>query len=259
MTEQPDYTTVRTQRRVGVLRLIFDRPDQGNALNLDMASEALQVLRSAEADPDIHLLTLTGRGRFFCAGGDVQSMAALEAQDRPGYLRRLARAAHDLALAMTRSRLLVVAGVNGPAAGAGLGLALNADWVLTAESAPLLAAYAGVGLTPDTGVSYWLPRLIGHKRSVDLTLNGRRLTGAEAVDWGLANQCVPDADFDQCMTDVEDRFVQAAAQVLGPTKSLLRGHTLEDYESHLRLEAESIAQSSGHPETVRLIDRFATK
>ncbi|MFB9075126.1 enoyl-CoA hydratase/isomerase family protein [Citricoccus parietis] len=223
-----------------------------------MAREALTALRAAEADPNVYLLTLTGEGRFFCGGGDVRSMAAREPELRPEFLSTLAEAAHELALAMTQSRLLILAGVNGIVAGAGLGLMLNSDWVLVTEDAPLMAAYARIGLTPDTGVSYWLPRLVGHQRAVDLTLGGRRLTGSEAVDWGLANRSVPAAEFAQRLTETEDRFLHGARHALFPTKQLLRSEH-DGYEAHLKAESAKIAELSGHPDSIELVDRFAGK
>lgn len=262
MTARPSEhgeASARVERRPGVVRLVIDRPAQGNALTLKLVDDLLAGLRAAEADASVHVLTITGSGRFFCSGGDVKGMAACSPADRPAFLRRLADAAHVLTLAMAQSRLLVLAGVNGTAAGAGLGLVLTADWVLIAEEASLLAAYANIGLTPDAGVSYWLPRVIGHQKAVDLTLGGRRLTGTEAGEWGLANECAPGADFAQRLSEAEDRFLAGAVQAIAPTKRLLRAGLTDDYEAHLRAESASISALSGHPATVRLVDRFAAR
>lgn len=258
MTETQTAAAIRTEHRPGIVRLILQRPEEGNALNLQMAREVLTALRAAEADPDVHLLTLTGAGQFFCGGGDVRSMAARPPEQRPAFLSALAGAAHELVLAMTRSRLLILAGVNGTAAGAGLGLMLNSDWVLVSQDVPVMTAYASIGLTPDSGVSYWLPRLIGHQRAVDLTLGGRRLTGSEAVDWGLANSSVPAAEFAQQLTETEDRFLNGVRHVFFPTKQLLRREH-DGYEAHLEAESAKIAELSGHPGSIQLVDQFANK
>lgn len=256
MTFRNAPSAVRIERRPGVVRVVLDRPADGNALTLDMAREVLNTLREAESDPDIHLLTLTGEGRFFCAGGDVTSMASYEPADRPAFLRELADAAHRVALAMMRSRLLIIAGVNGTAAGAGLGLVLNSDWVLASDQARMLAAYSAMGLSPDTGVAYLLPRAMGHQRATDLALNGRVLSGADAVDWGLANEVTGAASFSERLREIEDRFLGGAVQTYGPTKTLLRAATLNGYEEHLRNESASISKLSGHPDTVQRVDRF---
>jgi len=251
-----DTPAIRTERRPGVVRVVLDRPEGGNALNVQMAVEVLEALRDAEADPAVHVLTLTGSGRFFCGGGDVADMASHPQDRRPTFLASLAGAAHELAWAMVTSRLLVIAGVNGTAAGAGLGLILNADWVLVAEEASLLAAYSNLGLSPDTGVSYLLPRLVGHQRAVDLTLGRRRLSGNEAVEWGLANASAPAQVFAAELGVAEDGFLQGAVQALAPTKQLLRAGMLEGYQEHLRAESASISTLSGHPDSVRRVDRF---
>lgn len=248
---------IRVKRRPGVVRIVLDRPSDGNALDLRLARETLAAIREAEADPSVHLLTLTGSGRFFCAGGDVKTMAGYPAAERPAFLRTLATAAHELALAMVRSRLIVVAGVNGAAAGAGLGLVLNSDWVLIRDDASLVAAYATIGLTPDTGVSYLLPRTVGHQRAVELTLDGRKLGGTEAVEWGIANESVPSDEFAVRLSEVEDRFLRGAVGAYGPTKRLLRRGVVADYEANLREETESISGLSSDPESVALVDGFA--
>jgi 2-(1,2-epoxy-1,2-dihydrophenyl)acetyl-CoA isomerase len=248
---------IRIEHRPGVARIVFQRPAQGNALDLAMARDTLAALRAAEEDPTVHILSLTGEGRCFCAGGDIHAMAQRPPAHRPAYLRELATAAHELALAIVRSRLLAIAGVNGAAAGAGLGLLLASDWVLVSENAPIVAAYSTIGLTPDTGVSYLLPRAVGHQRAIDLTLNARRLTGLEAVEWGLANQSVPAADFAERLTQVEDGFLQGAVHVLGPTKHLLRAPVIQELEARLLAETHSIAALSAHPASVELVDRFA--
>ena len=259
MTSTNTLSAVRIERRPGVLRLILNRPADGNALTLEMAREVLATLRDAESDPDVHVFTLTGEGRFFCAGGDVASMASYEPADRPAFLRSLADAAHDVALAMVRSRLLILAGVNGTAAGAGFGLVLNSDWVLASDRSSMRAAYSSMGLSPDTGVAYLLPRAVGHQRAIDLALHGRVLSGADAVDWAIANEVTAAASFGQRLTEVEDRFLSGAVHTYGPTKKLLRATALDGYEEHLRNESTSIAELSGHPETVQRVNRFVGK
>lgn len=250
---------IRVERRPGLMRIVLDRAGNGNALDLRLARETLDALREAEADPTTHLLTLTGSDRFFCAGGDVRSMAGYPAAERPEFLRTLATAAHELALAMVRSRLIILAGVNGAAAGAGLGLVLNADWVLIREDASMVAAYARIGLTPDTGVSYLLPRTVGHQRAVELTLGGRRLTGPEAVEWGIANESVPPAEFAQRLSETEDRFLGGPTGAYGPTKRLLRRGVVAGYEAHLREETAAISELAGGTESVALVDEFTDR
>lgn len=249
---------LRVERREGVVRLVMDRAAAGNALNEPLADTLVAELERAEADPQVRVLTVTGQDRFFCAGGDVKSMASVPAGQRHGFLLSLATATSTLMAALSQTRLLVLAGVNGITAGAGLGLLLAADWVLASDEAKIAGAFAGVGLTPDTGVSYLLPRTVGYHRAIELTLGGRRLDGAEAAQWGLAGRSVPAADFARRLTEAEDAFLATPEHVVGPTKALLRaGRYGADWEAHLRAEARSVAESSAHPESVRRVDRFA--
>lgn len=254
-----EESMIRIERRPGVVRVVLQRPERGNVLDLELARELLAAVHAAEVDPQVHVLTLTGSGRFFCGGGDVQNMAGCPPEQRPAFIAELATAAQELALALVRSRLLVLAGVNGVAAGAGLGLVLNADWVLVAEEATLMAAYAGIGFSPDTGVSYLLPLVVGHQRAVDLALGGRRLSGNEAVEWGLANASAPSAIFEGELAVAEDGFLQGAVQTLGPTKALLRAGMIEGYATHLDAETKSISALAAHPDSVRRVNGFADR
>ena len=169
-------------------RLTLNRPDSANALDLDLAEELCAALADAETHADCHVLLLQGSGRFFCAGGDVAAMAA--AADQGAFLKELAGTLHEAVLRLAKSRLISIAVVNGPAAGAGLGLALNTDFILASPKARFLAAYAGVGLTPDCGVSYLLPELAGPRRAAEMCLAGRVAGHADALEWGLINELV---------------------------------------------------------------------
>lgn len=264
MTRADEHRTgLVVERREAVVRLVLDRTDEGNALDLPLAQALLAELQTAEEDPEVRVLTLTGQGRFFCAGGDVKGMARATATERGPFLRDLAGTSARFVTAARQSRLLVIAGVNGVTAGAGMGLLLAADWVLATEDATILAAFSTLGLTPDTGVSAFLPARVGYQRAVELILGGRRLTGVEAVDWGLAQRAVPAAEFPGRLTEAEERFLAVPPQALGPTKQLLRAGTdaptqdAPGWEAHLDREVESIAELAAHPDSARQIEKFA--
>ena len=174
-------------------------------------------------------------------------------------IQALGEAAGEVVVALTGSLLLVLAGVNGTAAGAGLGLMLGGDVVLVREDAQLVTAFSALGMTPDTGVSYWLPRVLGPVRATQLLLGGRRLNGAEAVEWGLAAEVAAGDRFEARLTELEDELAAGAVHTYGPTKALLRGPDLEGFEEHLRRESAAIAAASGHPEAVARVDAFARR
>lgn len=244
--------------RPGVTRVTFNRPEQGNALDLETARALLAAIRTAEDSPHTSVLTLTGTGRLFCGGGDVAAMAARTPEERPAFLSELAQAAHEVMLALAGSRLVILAAVNGSAAGAGLGLVLNSDLVLAAEPAKFVAAYSGIGLTPDSGVSRLLPHVLGHQRAMELLVTGRALTAAQAAEWGLVNEVVPTERFEAAITQWEARLLRTPAGVLADTKSLARLATEPGvgHAKHLDREAELIAQACTSPESRELIKRF---
>jgi 2-(1,2-epoxy-1,2-dihydrophenyl)acetyl-CoA isomerase len=243
------YETLTLEIDRGVANLAFDRAADANAIDLQLAADLLAAIDEAESHEGCHVLLVSGNGRFFSAGGDVTGMAG--ASDPGSYLRDLARAASDAMLRLVRSRLVVVSVVHGPAAGAGLAVVLNSDLVVASPSASFLAAYAGVGLTPDCGVSYLLPRAIGPARAAELCLNGRVLTAEEALEWGLITELHPDAELRVKATELAARLAASATQTLGPTKGLLRADALSGYEAALDREVESISGIAASSEDTR--------
>lgn len=144
----------------GVATITLNRPDQGNAIDMDLARALGAAARDCAGDPAVRCVVLAGNGRLFCAGGDIASFAA--AGDRAGaFLHELASALHEAALVLARMDKPLLTLVHGPAAGAGLSLALLGDVVLAGEAAHFTAAYSGIGLTPDGGMSWLLPRRRG--------------------------------------------------------------------------------------------------
>ena len=236
-------------------RLTLNRPDSANALDLELAEELCAALADAETHADCHVLLLQGAGRFFCAGGDVAAMAA--AADQGAFLKELAGRLHEAVLALAKSRLISIAVVKGPAAGAGLGLALNADFILASPKARFLAAYAGVGLTPDCGVSYLLPELAGPRRAAEMCLAGRVAGHADALEWGLINELVAAEEIAGRAQELGEQLASGAVSVLGPTKRLLRARSIAGYETHLQEEAETIASMAASADTRNRLAAFA--
>ncbi|HUG49842.1 MAG TPA: enoyl-CoA hydratase/isomerase family protein [Terrimesophilobacter sp.] len=248
---------IQFEARNGFARLVLDRAAEANALDLALAQDALAALREAERDPSVRVLAITGAGDVFCGGGDVKAMAA--AEDPSAFLAELADAVHEFVLGLATSRLFVVAGVNGPAAGGGLGLALNADYVIASDRAWFLAAYADIGLTPDSGVSSLLPRVVGHQRAMELLLTGRRLSASEAAQWGLANEVVAHDALDARMSALCASVATRLPHVLASTKRLVSPEHIETYRAHLAEESATIARMAAHPDSMALITRFANR
>lgn len=239
----------------GVATIELNRPESSNALDLPLAAALAGALDAAAADDSVRVVLLLGRGRLFCGGGDVTAMAA--AEDRGAFLRELADAAHQVVRRLDVIEKPVVAGVQGAAAGAGLALTLSADLVVAGESATFLTAYTAIGLTPDCGTSWLLPRAIGLKRALDLVLTGRRLSAAEAVDLGIATQTCPDGEVAAVARSVADRLAGGPAYALGRARRLLRSSLSSTLDEHLDREAAAIAAAGTTAEATALIDAFA--
>ena len=235
----------------------LNRPAEANAISIAMGQEFCAAVELAELNPGIHVLILQGAGRIFCAGGDVAMMDA--AAEPAVFLRELAETMHRGLRQLARSRLVTVAVVDGYAAGAGLGLALNADVVLASERAAFLCAYGAVGLTPDCGVSYLLPQVVGPRRATQMALLGRSVSAEEGLSWGLVTEVVAHSDLVARAHELGQSLGMGPSQMLGPTKKLLSAGTVEGYARHLDAEAETIAAMIALPDTRRRIGEFLAR
>ncbi|MFI9581388.1 enoyl-CoA hydratase/isomerase family protein [Streptomyces sp. NPDC052236] len=215
----------------GLATITINRPEAMNAMNTEAKVALRDSAQAAAADPAVRAVLLTATGRAFCVGQDLKEHIALLAADREagtGATMSTVREHYNpIVRALTDMAKPVVAGVNGVAAGAGLGFALAADYRVVAETATFTTAFAGVALTADSGVSWTLPRLIGQSRAADLLLFPRSFTAHEARDWGIANKLVPAADL--------------AAEAAAVARALAEGPTV----AYAALK-ESLAYGAGH-------------
>ena len=241
----------------GIARIQLDRPTHGNALNL-AAAEALGGAAAAAAnDSSVRCVVLIGTGRFFCTGGDVASFAA--ADRRGAFVKDLADAVHRAVMTLaTMAKPLLVA-VNGPAAGAGFGLALLGDLVIASDAAHFTSAYSAIGLTPDGGLSWSLPRLAGLRRAQDIIITNRRVGAAEAADIGLVTRTVPAADFDAEIDRTAALLVAAPAGALGEIRMLISASATTSLADQLDAEAASIGRAADSDEGREGVDAFLAK
>jgi 2-(1,2-epoxy-1,2-dihydrophenyl)acetyl-CoA isomerase len=209
------FETILFEIRDGTARLTLNRPEKLNSFNVQMHSEIQSALEEAVNDASVRAVLLTGAGRAFSAGQDLSDRAVA-----PGEAVDLG-ASIDLYYAPLVRRLRslpipVICGVNGVAAGAGANVALACDLVIAAKSASFIQSFTKIGLIPDTGGTYFLPRLIGTARAMGLAMLGDKITGEEAAAWGLIWRCVDDAEFRPAV----DAVVKQVAA--GPTRALAR-------------------------------------
>lgn len=225
----------------GIGTLTLCRPARRNSFDLPAAECFRDAVAEAGARDDIAVLLLTGEGRTFCAGGDVHAMA--QAADPVEWVRTVANTVHEGIAQLDAFRLPVVAAVQGAAAGAGLALALVADLVLTTPDAVFAAAYSRIGLTPDGGATWLLPRSVGQQRALSMLLEDRRLTGTEAVGWGIATRTVEPRRLLAEALRTAQRVADGPAAALGQTRALVRSSWNAALPAHLDAEAAAISEA----------------
>lgn len=238
-------TAVRVVRHSdGVVELLLDDAEHGNALNLETA-EALRTAAADIADEPGGAVLLRARGRNFCVGGDLRAFAS-QGSGLADYVHKVAQAASDAVELLYALPVPVVTAVQGAAAGGGVGLALVGDVVLAAESAKFRLAYSAIGLTPDCGASWLLPRLIGPRRTLDLALTNRTLTAAQAEDWGLVSRVVTELELgDSARSMAASLAADGAGAASCATKRLIRDAAHAGPHEQLAAEARSIAELAG--------------
>lgn len=241
----------------GVGHVELNRPEASNTIDLPWTAAFADVLEQVREDESVRVVLLTGRGRMFCAGGDLGAMDA--APDRSAFLQELADALHVGVRILDGLDKSVVVGVQGAAAGAGLSLVLGGDLVVAGRSASFVTAYTSVGLTPDGGQSWLLPRVVGLQRALELTLTPRRLSADEAQDWGIVSTVVDDEAVADEALALARRLADGPARAFGRARRLLRSSYDTALSERLDTEARTIAASVAEPESGALITRFLSR
>ena len=241
----------------GVRTVTFDRPDAMNAVSHGIARELADEIERADPD-ELDALVLTGEGRAFSAGGDVQAMADREETARESY-ESMRKSFGRVAEAAIESSVPLVAKVNGDAVGAGLALVAVSDFAVAAESARFGAAFVKVGLVPDTGGTFLLPQLVGLRTAKDLAMTGRLVDAEEAASMGLVNDCVPDDDLDSAVADLLDTLRARPTRTLGLIKQALHGNVTRQWDEALDYEAMLQSQAYDSPEHEEGVAAFREK
>ena len=221
----------------GAVRTItLNRPEAFNSFNLALKSALLAALDDAATDPWVRALVITGAGRAFCAGQDLKEHLALVAAHDQRVGETVAGFYNPLVRAVTGMAKPVIAAVNGPAAGAGAGLAFASDLRIAASSATFSMAFAGVALSADTGASFLLPRLVGQGRASRMMLLGEKVDAAEALRIGMVDQVVPDDELAGTVGQLAARLAAGPTTAFGWIKASLQHGAQSDLESTLQFE-----------------------
>ena len=226
------YQTILFEHADGIARLTLNRPERLNSFNTEMHAEVRAALDSLRAMP-ARVLVLTGAGRGFCAGQDLNDRAVAPGGTAPDLAASIEKFYKPLVLALRALPLPVIAGVNGVAAGAGANLALACDLVIAGRSASFVQSFAKLGLVPDSGGTWFLPRLVGTARAMGLALLAEKLSAEQAAAWGLIWRCVEDHELAQVVGELAGQLAAAPTRGLARTKQAL-------YESSTRTLAQQL-------------------
>jgi 2-(1,2-epoxy-1,2-dihydrophenyl)acetyl-CoA isomerase len=243
MTNTKSDQTVITEIRDNVAMLTLNRPKAYNALNLQMGDELLDAVVACDENPDVRAVLLMGSGAAFCSGGDIRQMQdQADSDGRSGaYLKKLTARLHVIVATIARMQKPVITAVNGPAAGAGLSLALSGDLVLAAESAKFTVAYTAVGLAPDGSSTYHLPRLIGPKRAYELMALNRAVSATEAAELGMINRVCADDKLVEEAEELATNLANGATRALAHAKTLILHGCTSCLETAMEFERRAIA------------------
>ena len=245
---------------VGAVRtLTLNRPTAFNSFNLDLKSALLAALAHAADDRNVRALVITGAGRAFCAGQDLKEHLALVAARDQRVARTVADFYNPMVLAVTGMAKPVIAAVNGAAAGAGAGLAFACDLRVVAASATFSMAFAGVGLSADSGASFLLPRLVGHGRASRMMLLGQKVDAQEALRIGMIDEVVADADLAATVGLLAAELASGPTMAYGWIKASLQHGAESTLASTLDFEDRAQTECFSSPDHLEAIEAFVQK
>jgi 2-(1,2-epoxy-1,2-dihydrophenyl)acetyl-CoA isomerase len=252
-----EYEAIVLESSGPIARITLNRPDAANAMNDTLLRELADAAKRCDRGA-ARVVVLTGAGRFFSAGGDL--MAMVSSSSTPGdYVKAMADDLHRAISTFARMDAVLITAVNGVAAGAGFSLAVTGDLVLAAESASFTMAYTTVGLSPDGSSSFYLPRLIGVRKTQELMLTNRTLSAAEALAWGLVTELAGSAELAARTDALAEKIASGARQSASAVKKLVLMSFKAGLEEQMELEGRLIAECADSPDGNEGINAFLEK
>ncbi len=251
---------LRIDKRAAVTSITLNRPERLNALSLPLLEQLHQALREAAVDESCRCVLLTGAGRAFSSGADLQDLVgALKPGERPDLGAALESHYHPVIRALRELQKPVVAAVNGTAAGAGLNIALACDLVMAARSARLIQSFVNIGLVPDAGGSWIIPRLIGRARAARWLMSGEALGADQACDWGLIAEVVDDSDLHAAAATRAEALARQPTLALAAIKTLIDASSENDLQAQLALEASTQTRVGYSEDALEGVTAFVQK
>ncbi|MFD1539665.1 enoyl-CoA hydratase/isomerase family protein [Nonomuraea guangzhouensis] len=242
----------------GVADIVMCRGERGNAIDLDLARGLRAAARTCQGE-NVRAVLLRGEGRSFCVGGDLREFSSLRGEALKKHLTEVTDALHGALRIFALMDAPLVAQVQGAVAGAGVGLAAAADLTVAADDATFVLAYTGIGYSPDAGVTWSLPRLVGPKRALELLLTNRRISAREAADLGLVTSVVAAGRLPEEARRMATALTLGATKAIGATRRLVSAALSGDLDRHLDREARSLTETAASPEGVEGVAAFLGK
>jgi 2-(1,2-epoxy-1,2-dihydrophenyl)acetyl-CoA isomerase len=254
------YETIQLEWREAVCLLTLNRPDRLNALTVAVAHEFQRAVGEA-LEKGTRALVITGSGRAFCAGGDLREMQSIASSEGriEAFFDEPLRILNEAILLIRETPIPFIAAVNGVASGGGCNLALACDLVIAAESAKFNQAFIKIGLSPDCGGTFILPRLVGWKKAAELMFTGDLITAQQALEMGMINAVTPDAELMSHALAMADRLAAAPTAAIGKIKRLLEASAVNDCRTQLELEREAQIESGQTKDFTEGVSAFLKK
>jgi 2-(1,2-epoxy-1,2-dihydrophenyl)acetyl-CoA isomerase len=252
-----EYENLLFEQSGPITRITLNRPKVANGMNDALLSELADAATRADTDAT-KVVVLTGAGRFFSAGGDLKAMATSPLGQGP-FVRGIAEDLHKAISTFTRMDAVLITAVNGVAAGAGFSLAISGDLVLAARSASFTMAYTKAGMSPDGSASYYLPRIVGVRRTQELMLTNRTLSADEALNWGAVTEVVDDAELTARTDALATQMASGAKGSHAAVKKLISATWGNSIEEQMALEATLIGENADAADGKEGIDAFLNK
>lgn len=251
-----NFVQLTVENHVGIITL--NRPEAGNSLDYQMAKQLMKAAVFCSENEKVRSVVLTGSGNKFSVGGDLKSFAS-HGDEVGAHLKIVTNYFHQAVSLFARMNKPIIAAVNGVAAGGGMSLACACDLVYATEEAKFVTAYNKIALTPDGSGSYFLPRLVGMRRALELLYTNRPLAAKEAKEWGLVNDVLPSEKLKPFVIDLATQLANGPMNAFGVTKKLLLHSLQETLESQMGMESLMIAERASSSEGKEGISAFIEK
>jgi len=253
-----EYKALLFDVQDNVAHITLNRPDAANSINEEMGKDLMQAALRCDEDPEIRAVLISGVGKIFSGGGDLKAFT-VKGDQLPYHVKEITTYLHAAMSRLTRMDAPVVAAVHGAVAGAGMSIAIACDIVVAAETTRFTVAYTRAGLVPDGSSTYFLPRIVGLKRALELTLTNRIFSAQEALQWGLVTRVVPDNELLAQARAIAVQLAAGPTRAYGISKRLLHSGWTETLETQMENESQAIANSARTADAREGIKAFLEK